>query len=286
MSEKYTVLPCNGLDKGEGPLAREVALAIVAASGGEVICPVVLHRTPVRYTTKLNDSPLLVIDGCATRCASRLAAEHELKIQKRVQISEAAAEASHSIENTLIPGLPALEFCRKLAQELVNTGTVAETLIQEEASFSAPVEYESFMHDKFIFRVPKTGYLFNENDCWARVSGNRARVGVSDYMQQYLADILFCETPEVGAYIEQFGEIGTAESVKAVFELISPVTGKVVAVNGVLANKPELINQDPYEQGWIAEIELSDLASDRELLINCEEYLAVTKRKATESHKT
>lgn len=55
MSEKYTVLPCNGLDKAEGPLAREVALAIVAASGAEVICPVVLHRTPVRYTTKLAD---------------------------------------------------------------------------------------------------------------------------------------------------------------------------------------------------------------------------------------
>lgn len=283
MSRKYALLPCNGLDKAAGPLAREVALAVVAAQGEELICPVLLHKAPARYARQAEEFPVLVIDGCGTRCASRLAAEHGLKIERRLQVAEAAEAAGFVIEETFTPGPAALEFCQRLARELLPEETTLEGRPEAAEEFLVPVEYYSFTHDKFIFRVPKEGYLFNENDCWARVSGNRARVGVSDYMQQYLSDIIFCETPEMGAEIEQFGEVGAVESTKAVFELVSPVTGKVIAVNEELATKPELVNEDPYERGWIAELELSALDSDRELLIDGAGYLEVVKRKTAGS---
>jgi glycine cleavage system H protein len=109
-------------------------------------------------------------------------------------------------------------------------------------------------------------------------------VGVTDYVQQSLSDIMFFTPPTVGTEVEQFGEVGTIESGKAVFEVISPVSGKVTAVNEGLVSAPERINQNPYEKGWIAELELSDFASDRELLLDFEGYFKIMKRKVDEFH--
>ena len=86
-------------------------------------------------------------------------------------------------------------------------------------------------HDKFEFRIPVVDYVFNENDVWARVLDGVARVGISDYMQQKLTDISYFDPPKVGAVVEQFGELGSVESAKAVFEIISPISGTVTAVN-------------------------------------------------------
>ncbi|OFY12906.1 MAG: hypothetical protein A2X11_14165 [Bacteroidetes bacterium GWE2_42_24] len=131
-----------------------------------------------------------------------------------------------------------------------------------------------------MFRVPGNPQIyFNENDCWAYVIGNRARIGVTDFVQQNLSDILYFTPPEIGAEIDQFGEVGEIESSKSVFELISPVTGKVISVNKTLEQKPELINENPYESGWVAEIELTDFESDKELLIGFDKYFEIIKKK-------
>ncbi|MCL2337086.1 MAG: glycine cleavage system protein H, partial [Firmicutes bacterium] len=84
--------------------------------------------------------------------------------------------------------------------------------------------------------------------------------------------------------IEQFEEAGALESGKAVFEVISPVSGKIVAVNEQLMEKPELLNENPYEQGWIAEIELTDFAADKELLHTFAGYFTALKRKVDDFH--
>ena len=282
--KRYALLPCNGLDKAAGPLARELALGLAAEGGGELICPVLAQRAPARYAKLASELPLLAIDGCATRCASRLAGDLGWKVERRLQIAEAAKAAGVTLDDSLRPGPAGLTLCRKLIADL---GQQAEEELPPRsqalaADFSAPVRYASFTQDKFVFRVPKEGYLFNENDCWARVSGNRARVGISDYMQQNLSDLLFCTPAEVGAEIEQFGEAGTVESTKAVFELVSPVSGRLVAVNAEAVDNPEIVNQDPYERGWIVEMELSDLASDRDFLLDCQQYLNLAKQKAAE----
>jgi glycine cleavage system H protein len=101
-------------------------------------------------------------------------------------------------------------------------------------------------------------------------------------MQQNLTDITYFEPPEVGSVIEQFDELGTVESAKAATSPISPVSGKIVAVNSALVNSPGTINEDPYGKGWIAEIELGDFESERELLLDSRAYGDVLAKKIAE----
>ena len=150
--------------------------------------------------------------------------------------------------------------------------------------FPSKLNYEIYRRDKFIFRLPiEEGFFFNENDVWAYVSGNQARIGVTDYVQKSLSDIMFFTPPRIGAEIEQFDELGVIESGKAVFEVVSPVSGIVTAINQKLCDTPELLNQNPYEQGWIAEIELTNFAEDRDLLHTFNGYFPIMKRKVDES---
>jgi glycine cleavage system H protein len=280
MAERFAVLPCNGLDKAVGPLAREVALMVVEACQGELVCPVLFSNLPAHYATAL-ELPLIVIDGCGTRCASKLATEHTLKVARKLQVTEALKETGESAGEGLTPDPERLALCRRLADRLLAAPAEGATL-DTEAAFAEPVEYATVTHDKFVFRVPTQGYLFNENHCWARVAGNRARVGISDYMQQQLGDLTFCELPQMGVEVGQFDAVGSVESVKAVSDIISPVSGRVVAVNPTVAETPELINEDPYVRGWVAEVELQDLEGERELLLDGPAYLEFVRRKAAD----
>jgi glycine cleavage system H protein len=280
MAERYAVLPCNGLDKPVGPLAREIARAVVEAGQGELVCPVLLHNLPAGYAKAL-ELPLIVIDGCGTRCATKLAAEHELKVTRKLQVSEALKSMGESAGESLTPEAPQLALCRLLSERLLSApegGAAA----QRDTAFAVPIEYATVTRDKFVFRIPLQGYLFSENHCWAQVSGTRARVGISDYMQQELGDLTFCEPPQVGAEIGQFDAVGSVESVKAVADIISPVSGRVVTVNPAVAESPEIINEDPYGRGWVAELELRDLESDRSLLLDSEAYLTLVRQKAAD----
>jgi glycine cleavage system H protein len=92
---------------------------------------------------------------------------------------------------------------------------------------------------------------------WVRVEGTRVRVGITDYAQDALGDIVFVDLPVVGSTVEAGGQLGELESTKSVSEIYAPVAGTVTAVNGALAEGPERINQDPYGEGWICELELS-----------------------------
>ena len=94
---------------------------------------------------------------------------------------------------------------------------------------------------------------YTDDHEWAKVSGDVVRVGISDYAQDQLGDIVFVELPDVGETFEAGDEFGTLESVKAVSELYIPVSGEVTAVNTALEDTPELLNQDPYS-GWIIEV--------------------------------
>ena len=106
---------------------------------------------------------------------------------------------------------------------------------------------------------------------WARISGDIARIGVSDYAQDQLGDIVFVELPAVGDTIARGEVFGTLESVKAVSELYLPLSGEVVAVNTALTDAPELINQDPYA-AWIVEVRPTD-AGEYDQLLSAAAYL-------------
>ena len=102
---------------------------------------------------------------------------------------------------------------------------------------------------------------------WARVNtGDTVEVGITHYAQDTLGDVVFVELPEVGSRVDQFDKFGEIESVKAVSDLFSPVSGTVTSVNEELEQSPELVNSDPYGDGWIMEVKLEDPAELDELM--------------------
>ncbi|WP_297890016.1 glycine cleavage system protein GcvH [Sulfurihydrogenibium sp.] len=122
------------------------------------------------------------------------------------------------------------------------------------------------------YRIPENLYYTKEH-IWVKIEDDVATVGITDYGQHQLGDVVFVDLPELGREVEAGEVIASVESVKAVSEIYSPVTGKIISVNEDLANDPSVINSDPYGDGWIADIQMKDL-SEIEDLMTAEDYKA------------
>jgi glycine cleavage system H protein len=114
---------------------------------------------------------------------------------------------------------------------------------------------------------------------YVHVEGDVGTVGITDYAQKELGDVVFVELPQVGTQLEQGDELGSIESVKAVSELFAPASGEVVEVNEALTEKPELVNTDPYGDGWMVRIKLSTPEEVDELM-DAEEYEEYVEKEA------
>ena len=117
---------------------------------------------------------------------------------------------------------------------------------------------------------------YSKDHEWARKEGSKVRIGISDYAQDQLGDIVFVELPPVGGSFSKGGQFGTVESVKAVSEIYMPLDGEILAVNEALADTPELLNKDPYAEGWMIEISPSDPAELKSLMSK-EDYLQMLR---------
>jgi glycine cleavage system H protein len=117
---------------------------------------------------------------------------------------------------------------------------------------------------------------YAEDHEWAKNEGEEVRIGVSDYAQDQLGDIVFVELPEPGSTFSKGDEFGTVESVKAVAELYMPVGGEIIAVNKALEDAPELLNKSPYQEGWIVQVKPSD-PSELEALMSRAAYVDMLK---------
>ncbi|MFC4076374.1 glycine cleavage system protein GcvH [Salinithrix halophila] len=116
---------------------------------------------------------------------------------------------------------------------------------------------------------------YSEEHEWVKdEGGNKVRIGITDFAQSELGDIVFVELPEVGDELEANAPFGSVESVKTVSELYAPVSGKVVEVNGDLEDSPENVNETPYEGGWMIVLEVSD-SSELEKLMDADKYQAM-----------
>ena len=116
--------------------------------------------------------------------------------------------------------------------------------------------------------------LYTKEHEWCRINGTRARIGITAHAASELGDVVFVELPEEGDELEQDKPFGTVESVKAVSDLFAPLSGSVVAVNETLAEAPETLNEDPYGEGWMIEIELS-APGEQDTLMSPEDYKAL-----------
>jgi glycine cleavage system H protein len=120
-----------------------------------------------------------------------------------------------------------------------------------------------------------TELKYSRDHEWARAEGNLVRVGITDYAQDALGDVVFVDLPAVGATVAAGGSLGEVESTKSVSEIYAPVSGTVRAVNSDLGATPELVNNDPYGAGWICEIEVTD-AAEIEGLLDAAAYAELT----------
>ncbi len=110
------------------------------------------------------------------------------------------------------------------------------------------------------------GLRYTPEHEWARVDGHTVRVGITAYAQEALGDIVFVSLPEIGMHVRAGQPFGEVESTKSVSDVFAPVAGQVVARNETLENTPELVNSDPYGEGWLVELEVSDTAAAEGLL--------------------
>jgi len=121
------------------------------------------------------------------------------------------------------------------------------------------------------YEIPDKLYYSKEHE-WVRVEEKQVFVGITDYAEKQLHEIVYVEVPKVGTSIKQFQIMGTVESVKSVSDIFAPVSGKIIEVNNELSESPELLNQDPYGGGWIAKVSLTDFDKDLEKLMSAQEY--------------
>ncbi len=108
--------------------------------------------------------------------------------------------------------------------------------------------------------------LYSKEHEWVKVDGDTATIGITDYAQNSLGDIVYVELPRIGAQIAQFGNVGVVESVKAVSDLFTPVGGEVIEINSELENDPALVNREPFDGGWMFKLKLADGAQTSGLL--------------------
>lgn len=117
---------------------------------------------------------------------------------------------------------------------------------------------------------------YAESHEWARAEGDSIKVGITDYAQDQLGDIVFVELPEVGDTLDKGEEFGTVESVKAVSELYMPISGEIIAINSSLEESPEKVNNTPYSDGWMIEVK-GENPSEMDDLMDSDAYLGTLK---------
>lgn len=133
---------------------------------------------------------------------------------------------------------------------------------------------------KTEFQVPAELYYTKEHE-WVKIEGDKCRVGVTDYAQDSLHEIVYVDLPKVGTKVNQMQSIGTVESVKAVADVYSPVSGQVLETNSALSDAPELVNKSPYGDGWITVIRPDDLNKDLPGLMKADAYSDLVKKITT-----
>lgn len=136
--------------------------------------------------------------------------------------------------------------------------------------------------DKFTFKVATDRY-YNEEGVWALVQGNRVRIGLSDFLQQRSGDVAFAEITPQGTVLAVGDEIAVIETVKVNISLSSPVSGSIVEINPLMETAPEIINQDPYGEGWLAIIGATQWESDSSRLLDPQAYYSRMQIQAEES---
>ncbi|MBE3089153.1 MAG: glycine cleavage system protein H [Actinobacteria bacterium] len=143
------------------------------------------------------------------------------------------------------------------------------------------MNFKEYVYDKFIFKV-KNEIYYHKDGCWVEKVGSMAVVGVTDFFQTLNGDTASVSLFGIGVKVKQGAPIGDIETMKVSFELTSPVSGEIIEHNKLLDNSPELINLDPYGDGWLLKVRLDDFEKDKANLMDSKNYFDFMKLKVEE----
>jgi glycine cleavage system H protein len=138
--------------------------------------------------------------------------------------------------------------------------------------------------DKFTFRVA-TDRFYTSEGVWAKEEDSHVRIGLSDFVQQRSGDVAFADVKPAGTTLAAGDEVASIETIKVNIAYTSPINGKITEVNSAMRDAPEAINQDPYGNGWLALMEVTDWESDRSKLLDPQAYFEIMKGQAEEETK-
>jgi len=156
--------------------------------------------------------------------------------------------------------------------------------VKKRGAYDMSDEYHHTLVDKFVFSV-KMGRLYAENEAWVKLENGCVRVGLTDFFQRRVGDVIYIDFPEVGIKVNRSEEIAQLESIKAVSSITSPLEGTIVEVNQSLNNNPEMINEDPYGRGWLVLVYPFNFNKILDQLLTAERYFELMKVKLANEMK-
>ncbi len=309
MDEKKNILlfPCSGVEKLTGQLSTLIAAEVMERGSIPQLKMVPsfaqLGADLDGMQQHAEQSKIIAINGCASKCVSKFLETRNLPVYTSIFVAPLLKGTGYkpTLQNKLtqtdLSILPAaadnlIEKLQGLLQESEKDpggSNVAESL--QDFSFNPKYsKYLEYRSGKFLFRVPdaQEKLYFTWNDIWAFLVGDLMIIGASDYLQKNLSDIMFVDLPEVGQPVEYLDEIVLLESAKTMNEVLAPCSGKIVLTNEALLDAPELINEDPYNQGWLCVIQTNQATALEEFqenlrdLLKPAEYFETMKKKIDE----
>ncbi len=265
MSRLY-VLACCGFDRPGGRVTREVA-ELLAASDKECIVGSIAALVNERpgEMREFRAARVICLDGCSVSCATKIAEARGATILRSIDVTRQTDLSASSPESVIDAVTNIVRSLLRQSDDESSRPVVATTKTQYSGDFLIE------KIDKFTLRV-KNGLYYSDNDFWVSIEGENVRVGATDILQQMVSDIYYIELVEVGREVSLGDDIGKIESTKTVMEVISPISGVIVERNTSLESSPELINESPYERGWLYVIRPQDV-TELELLKNATEYM-------------
>src|SRR4030042_726482 len=141
-------------------------------------------------------------------------------------------------------------------------------------------DFMEVTHDKFTFRVEKN-YFYHPDECWAKEEGGLVTIGITDFFQKTIGDVIFIELPETGSELTKGDEAGMVETIKVNVTVISPVSGTIKEVNTGLGDNPQWVNTDPYDKGWLFKVVPGTWETDKKELMEAQVYFSIMEKKIT-----
>ena len=269
LATKY-VLPCAGYDRPGGKVSRLVSDLLQSSDSSIIVGSIgALASERPGEIKDLRPSNVVCIDGCSVQCATKIVQKHSVREFESIEVSAIAD----------LEDIDVNEKARTVADIVVKLwATESDTPTKTIDAEHSEDDYLTEMIDKFILRVKK-GLFYSDNDFWVKREGDLVRIGLSDLLQQMVSDVYFVELANIGTHVEFGDELGSFESTKIAMEIITPLSGTVVEKNANLEDSPELVNEDPYEKGWLYVIRPDDI-SELDLLKTADEYLLYGVEKA------